>query len=67
MMEIAKTILSITKSKSTIKHVVPRKGDLFALEADVSKIKKMLNWEPKYTLKEGLTNTITWYKKFINN
>jgi len=31
--------------------------------ADISKIKKIINWEPEYSLKMGLEETIKWYKK----
>lgn len=30
-----------------------------------SKAKKILNWKPKYTLDEGLKETIEWYKNFF--
>lgn len=30
-----------------------------------SKAKKILNWNPKYTLDEGLKETIEWYKNFF--
>ena len=31
--------------------------------ADISKTKKMLNWQPKYNLKAGLKKTVNWFKK----
>jgi len=31
--------------------------------ADISKIKKLLNWQPKYNLEEGLKKNIEWFKK----
>lgn len=34
-------------------------GDFYA---DISKIKNILGWEPKYSLKEGLKKTIDYYK-----
>lgn len=33
--------------------------------ADISKIKKILNWQPKYKLEEGLEKNIKWFKKNI--
>jgi len=35
-------------------------------KADMSKIKKKFKWKPKHNLKQGLTKTITWHKKFYN-
>jgi len=31
---------------------------------DIKKAKKILNWQPKYQLKEGLEKTIEWFIKF---
>jgi len=31
-------------------------------QADIGKIKKMLNWSPKYTLESGLKKSIAWFK-----
>ena len=33
--------------------------------ADISKAKKMLDWEPKNSLKQGLKKSIKWYEKNI--
>jgi len=32
---------------------------------DCSKAKRMLDWQPKRTLKEGMTETIAWYKHWL--
>ncbi|MCK7521196.1 MAG: hypothetical protein MZV64_27680 [Ignavibacteriales bacterium] len=31
-----------------------------------NKAKNLLKWQPKYTLEQGLTETIEWYKEFFN-
>ena len=31
--------------------------------ADISKIKKLLNWQPKYSLEEALKENIRWFKR----
>ena len=33
------------------------------LYADVTKIRKDLNWQPKFLIDEGLQRTIDWYLK----
>jgi nucleoside-diphosphate-sugar epimerase len=35
-------------------------------EADITKAKKLLNWEPKYDLTRGLDATIKWFRENIN-
>jgi len=39
-----------------------RKNEIFDSRADVSIAQKLLNWQPKTSLEEGLRNTINWYK-----
>lgn len=34
-------------------------------QADISKAKNVLRWQPKYTLEEGLRKTINWFKEHI--
>ncbi len=65
IIELAQRIMKITKSSSELNHIEPRKGDLPALCADVKKIKSVLGWEPKFSMDNGLTRTIQWYKKFV--
>ena len=36
-----------------------------SLFLDCSRAKELLNWEPKYTLDEGIKKTLTWYKANI--
>jgi len=36
-----------------------------SLFLDCSKVKKIFNWEPKYTLDEGIIETLNWYKNNI--
>ena len=40
----------------------PRPGDVRRSVADITKAKEVLNWIPKTDLKEGLKQTITYYK-----
>jgi CDP-glucose 4,6-dehydratase len=47
----------LNRAKNEIKHQY--------LSAD--KARKMLGWESKYPLEEGLIETIEWYKKFLND
>lgn len=44
-----------------INYTDPAPGDIQTNYADNSKAKKMLNWQPKIDIKEGLKNTIEWF------
>lgn len=58
--DILKKRLTITKDA---KRVRPEKSEVVRLLADKSKAKKMLNWQPKFTLKEGLSLTIDFISR----
>jgi UDP-glucuronate 4-epimerase len=38
------------------------KADMLASWADVTKAGEMLGWEPNVGLKQGIANTVAWYK-----
>ncbi len=62
MLELADKIVSLTKSKSKIKFIPLPQDDPKQRRPDVSKVKQTLVWEPKFTLGEGLDNTIGYFK-----
>ena len=66
VLDLAKLILKKTNSKSKIIYLPPREEDPKRRAADITKIKKLLNWSPKITLEEGLERTINWLKKKNN-
>ena len=41
-------------------------GDVRASLADISKAKKMLGFDPKTTIREGVPNFVEWYKNYYN-
>ncbi|MTK11390.1 MAG: NAD-dependent epimerase/dehydratase family protein [Clostridiaceae bacterium] len=43
-------------------RIRPDKSEVNRLWADNSKIKKLTEWEPKYSLEEGLKETVDWIK-----
>jgi len=66
IVDLANLIIELCGKKGKIKpvHVAPRIGEVKKLIADNRKAKKILRWEPKYSLKEGLKAFIQWYKQF---
>jgi len=63
ILEFAEKIKEITKSKSSIVFEDLPLDDPKVRCPDINKAKKKLKWEPKVGLKEGLQNTIEWFKK----
>lgn len=61
--ELAETIIRATGSKSRIEfHPLPE-DDPKVRQPDISKAKRILNWEPKTTLEQGLSKTIPWFRR----
>jgi len=66
MLELAKTILRLTNSKSKLIHLDLPKDDPKQRQPDISLAKKELNgWEPKTQLEEGLKKTIAYFESVI--
>jgi len=55
IVELARLIKEVTKSESQIIIDKKRPFDVTRFVGDISKAKKYLNYEPRYSLKEGLT------------
>ena len=56
---------SITGKDIAPIYAEPRSGDIKHSQADISKARKLLNYEPKVSFAEGLGRTIEWYRKSI--
>ena len=54
------------KIKSELDRKRPEKSEVEQLMADNAKAKRILSWEPKYSLEKGLKKTIEWFKKNKN-
>lgn len=57
---ILSTVQGIKKTKSTVKVTDYRKGEAMATQADFTKAKKELGWEPKIPFTQGLEQTVKW-------
>ncbi|MFV0237341.1 MAG: NAD-dependent epimerase/dehydratase family protein [Flavobacteriales bacterium] len=56
-------VTEILNTPIRIKKVSPREGDQFKTHAVIDKAKKLLNYNPTTTLKEGIEKQIEWYQK----
>ncbi|MCK9573831.1 MAG: GDP-mannose 4,6-dehydratase, partial [Candidatus Omnitrophica bacterium] len=61
--ELAKMVLKLTGSKSKIKFFPLPEDDPKKRKPDITKAKKILNWQPQVKLSEGLKETIEYFKK----
>jgi nucleoside-diphosphate-sugar epimerase len=66
IIDLAKKILELTKSKSKIEFKEKDKDDPEKRMPDISLAKKILKWQPKTSLNEGLKKTIEFFKGVLN-
>ena len=59
---IAKLIQEFSNSLSEIIHVEKRMGEVKCLKANNSKAKRLLGWEPKVSIEDGLRKNIEWMR-----
>ena len=66
ILALANTIIDLCGRKGDIKpaHVEPRIGEVKRLIADATKVKSLLEWEPKCSLNEGLRAFVQWYRDY---
>lgn len=60
--ELAETIAKLTDFKGKLFFNTARPDGQMKKILDVSRMKQILNWEPKISLEEGLRRTISWYE-----
>jgi dTDP-glucose 4,6-dehydratase len=62
MLECANEVLAVTGSKSEIIHKPLPQDDPARRRPDISKARKLLGWEPKIALREGLERSISYFR-----
>ena len=61
VIELARKVLELTRSSSKIEHLPLPVDDPRVRQPDISRARKILNWEPKVKLEEGLRRTIDFF------
>jgi dTDP-glucose 4,6-dehydratase len=65
ILDLAKKVIDVMGSKSKIVYHDLPVDDPLVRRPDISKAKKLLGWEPKINLEEGLIKTIEWFKESL--
>ncbi len=65
ILELAKTIIELTGSRSRIVHRAPVDDDPRQRRPDISRANAVLSWNPKTPLKEGLKKTIAYFERLL--
>ncbi|MDX2444134.1 MAG: SDR family oxidoreductase [Bacteroidales bacterium] len=64
--ELAETVIEITGSKSKLIFMPLPEDDPVRRQPDISLARKVLKWQPKVQLEEGLKNTIDYFKNHLD-
>lgn len=63
MKELAEEIIALTGSKSQITYLPLPADDPLTREPDITKARKLLNWEPKKPRDDGLRKTVSYFQE----
>lgn len=66
ILQFAEIIIELTNSSSKIIHKPLPQDDPTVRRPDISKAKRVLGWEPKVDIREGLSKTIEFYRNPTN-
>jgi len=67
ILELAKKVIKMTNSKSTIEYKDLPKDDPCKRKPDITLAKNLLKWQPTIQLEEGLKKTIDYFEWLIKN
>ena len=59
---ILEIVAGLTGATPEPKHTPPREGDVLRTEADVSLARRLIGYEPKVDIEEGLRRTVEWFR-----
>lgn len=66
ILEFAKEIIELTGSSSNITFEELPKDDPQVRQPDITRARKVLDWEPRYDRKEGLRKTLDYFKEQVS-
>ena len=68
--EVMKTILGLMGKKSQVetedRRIRPEKSEVMQLLSDTRLAQALFQWAPRYTLEDGLRETIEWYRRNLS-
>ncbi len=58
---LVELVEDLTGKKADVQYGPPNLADMFMNQANVTKAREMLGWDPQVNLREGIGNLIKWY------
>ena len=65
VLDMARAVLKVTGSNSAIEFAPAPPGDPARRCPDIGRARRELDWQPRVSLSEGLTQTLAWYHQAI--
>ncbi|HXF41473.1 MAG TPA: UDP-glucuronic acid decarboxylase family protein [Blastocatellia bacterium] len=65
VIELARKVIELTTSRSVIEHRPLPVDDPRVRQPDIGRARRILGWEPRVNLEEGLVNTIAYFKSAL--
>jgi len=63
IIDLAKKIIQFSTARSGLKYLPFPLGDHLRRQPDITRARKMIGWEPKVGLDQGLSRTAKWFSK----
>jgi len=67
MLELAETVIRLTKTKSVLRYKPLPTNDPRQRQPDITLAEDKLGWKPKVSLEDGLKETIAYFRKALND
>jgi UDP-glucuronate decarboxylase len=67
MIELAEAVLKLTGSKSKLVRLPLPADDPKQRQPDITRARNTLGWEPKVQLEDGLKETISYFRKLLDD
>jgi UDP-glucuronate decarboxylase len=67
ILQLASLVVAMIGARSKIVHLALPENDPRQRRPDISRAKKLLDWEPRTPLKEGLVRTIAFFEKLLSD
>ncbi|MEO0080559.1 MAG: UDP-glucuronic acid decarboxylase family protein [candidate division WOR-3 bacterium] len=67
VLEFARLVRRLTGSQSPLRFQPLPEDDPRQRRPDISRARRLLGWQPRYSLRQGLSKTIEWFKRRLEN
>lgn len=65
--DFARKVIELTNSKSKVTFMPLPKDDPKRRKPDITRAKKLLNWQPEISLNDGLNKTMEWARDYVKS